>query len=181
VNGTLDIRVCGYLAASFLLEREPSTWDLIIILDSGLVETPFIREYSKRHLCLKFDDIVEPAANKCVVAQNDVARALRFARTSDKLIVSCRAGQSRSAALAYLVACQSWGAERALGVLDPTRHIPNRLVVSLGDRLLGDPEVLDRFHEWQSQHRHITLSDHYRDIERELEALIDQGAVNRIE
>ena len=179
--GPQDVRIHGYLAASFLLEQEPGRWDVLVILDSGLVETPFVGEHAKRHLCLWFDDVVAPTEGKTLASQEDVAKALRFAGTCDKLLVSCRAGQSRSAALAYLALCQAGSAEDAVRVFDPTRHIPNRLIVELGDRVLGDPDVLDQFERWRSRHEHVSFSDHFDDIERELDALIEQGAVNRIE
>jgi hypothetical protein len=53
-------------------------------------------------------------------------------------------------------------------------------VVSLGDALLGRPEILDEFDAWRRRCANIQLSDYYEEIEREFEALEAQGAVDRI-
>src|SRR4051794_25205498 len=143
----MEIRIAGYLAASLLLEREPRQWHVLVLLDSDKHATDFVRDYARTHLYLRFDDVEAPRANKQVPNRAQVAQALEFARGKDKLLVSCRAGRGRSVALAYLITCQEHGVTEALQRLDPTRHRPNRLVITLGNTLLGASDALRSFDE----------------------------------
>jgi len=131
----MDIRILGYLSASFLLEHEPSKWDVLVILDSDVTPTDFLQSHACRHLFLRFDDIEQVTDGRQLVTSDQIAQGLEFATDSSRLLISCRAGQSRSAAMAYLVSCREQGADAATKIIDPTRHMPNRLVVSLGARL----------------------------------------------
>jgi predicted protein tyrosine phosphatase len=176
----MEIRIGGYVAASFLLEQEPQQWHALVLLDSGKRPTDFVEARALSHLYLDFDDIEQPLANKQPPTAALLERALEFARGKGKLLVSCRAGQGRSAALAYLVGCQERGPREAIKLLDPTRHRPNGLVVSLGGALLGNRDVLGCFEEWRSRHAHIRLADYDDQLEKEFEALEAQGATNRI-
>jgi predicted protein tyrosine phosphatase len=176
----VEIRIAGYLAASVLLEREPKQWHALVLLDSGKEPTNFVQRHALSHLYLRFDDVEEPRANKQPPTSAQIAQALAFARGKDKLLVTCRAGQGRSAATAYLICCQERGVTEAVKLLDPTRHRPNRLVVALGDALMDLPDVMDHFDEWRRRHAHIQLSDYYDQMEKEFEALEAQGASNRI-
>src|SRR4051794_10671532 len=176
----MEIRIRGYLAASHLLGQEPARWHALVVLDSGMKSAGFVEAQALSHLHLHFDDIVQPHPAKQLPTSRLVERGLAFARGKDRLLVACRAGQGRSAALAYLIACQKLGVDDALRLLDPTRHSPNRLVVTLGDALLGRPEVLERFDDWRSRHAHVRLSDYLDQLEQEFDALEAQGAVDRI-
>ncbi|AMV25765.1 Dual specificity phosphatase, catalytic domain [Gemmata sp. SH-PL17] len=175
-----EIRIAGYLAASLLLEREPKQWHALVLLDSGKEASDFIQEHTVSHLCLRFDDIEEPRVNKLTPTRSQIAQALEFAKGKDKLLVSCRAGRGRSVALAYIICCRTRGISEALNLLDPTRHRPNRLVVSLGDTLLDAPCALDSFDDWRRRHAHVQLSEYYDEMEKEFETLEAQGATNRI-
>ncbi|NQT13566.1 MAG: dual specificity protein phosphatase family protein [Planctomycetes bacterium] len=176
----MDIRICGYLSASFLLEHEPLKWDALVVLDAKVIATDFVQSHTRKHLFLRFDDIERPTGNRRLVTSDQLARGLEFAKDSSRLLISCRAGQSRSAALAYLIACRDLGVDAAQKMIDPKRHVPNRLVVSLGAALLDVPDVLDAFHRWREAHRRIVLSDYYDEIEREFDDLVARGAVDRI-
>jgi predicted protein tyrosine phosphatase len=176
----MEIQIGGYLAASLRLEREPQHWHALVILDSRQRPTDFVPAVARSHLCLRFDDIEEPRVNLQTPTRDQIAQALEFAQGKDKLLVSCRAGQGRSAALGYVIGCRERGVADALKLLNPTRHRPNRLVVSLGDALLDTVDVLGAFDEWRRQHAHLRLSDYYEEMEREWEGLEAQGACNRI-
>jgi predicted protein tyrosine phosphatase len=176
----MEIRIGGYVAASVLLEREPKQWHALVLLDSDKHATEFVQDHARSHLFLQFDDIETPRTNKQLPNRAQVAQALEFARQKDKLLVSCRAGRGRSVALAYLISCQEHGVIEALKLLDPTRHRPNRLVVTLGCTLLNTPDALQSFDEWRRRHAHIQLSDYYDELEKEFEAMEAQGATNRI-
>ena len=176
----MDIRIYGYLAASYLLEIEPSQWDTLVVLDSKVSPSDFVQSHSVRHRFLRFDDVDRLPEGRQPFTSDDVASGLVFAVVSDRLLVTCRAGQSRSAAMAYLIACRDQGVEAALNLIDPTRHIPNPLVVRLGAAVLDMSDALDAFERWCNDHRHISLSDYYDDLEREFDDLVGRGAVNRI-
>jgi predicted protein tyrosine phosphatase len=176
----MDIRICGYAPASWLLEQEPNQWHALIILDSGQTPTGFVEAQARSHLYLHFDDIESPQAGKQPPTSLLVGQGLAFAHGKDKLLVGCRAGQGRSVAMAYLICCQEKSPAEALKLLDATRHRPNRRVIEIGDALMGDPEILDGFKVWQDRHSHIKLSDYYDELEKELDALEAQGARDRI-
>ncbi len=176
----MDLRIGGYLPASYLLENEPAKWDALVILDSQLEATDFVRTHGRRHLYLRFDDIQHATEDRRLVTSAQVAEGLEFAKGSQRLLVSCRAGQSRSAAMAYLIACQELGVAAALAAIDPTRHIPSPLVVRLGAALLDVPDALDAFQRWRTEHRHVALSNYYDELESEFDELVARGATNRI-
>jgi predicted protein tyrosine phosphatase len=172
----MEMRILGYVAASLLLEKEPKQWHALVLLDSGQKSTPFVEAHAPSHLYLHFDDIEQPQVGKQLPTALLIEQGLEFAKGKEKLLVTCRAGQGRSVAMAYLICCQERGVVEAVRLLDPTRHRPNRRVVEIGDALLGNPDILDRFTEWQDRHRHIKLSDYYDQLEKELDALEEQGA-----
>lgn len=176
----MEIRVGSYVAASLLLEREPDRWHTLVVPDSRSQATDFVETHASSYLYLRFDDVEEPRANKQTATSVLIEQGLAFARGKDRLLVSCRAGQSRSVALAYLIACREHGAQKALELLNPTRHMPNRLVVTIGDALLEGSDVLQQYDEWRRRHSHIRLSDFYGEMEKEFDALEAQGAVNKI-
>jgi len=141
----MEIRIGSYVAASFLLEREPNQWHALVLLDSGKEATDFVKTHARSYLYLQFDDVEEPRTNKQSPTKALIEQGLNFAKGKDKLLVSCRAGQGRSVAMAYVICCQEHRAAEALKLLDPTRHRPNRLVVAIGDTLLEASDVLDQF------------------------------------
>ncbi len=176
----MKIVIRNYLAGSFLLEQEPNVWDAIVILDSGLSHTPFVAEHARKHIYLRFDDVEADVRGKRVPTLDDIRTATEFARHSENLVVCCRAGQSRSAAIAFVIGCQQLGAESACGLLNPKRHVPNSRIVELGASLIDDPFVLQAFAKWQTANGDVKLSSCLNDIEREFDELERQGARNRI-
>ena len=176
----MNIVIRNYIAGSFLLESQPKVWDAIVILDSNMAHTDFVAQHSRRHLYLRFDDVHSDDHGKRTPTITDVQSALDFAAQSQNLMVCCRAGQSRSAATAFLICHQQLGCDAARGLLNSKPHIPNSLVVDLGARLIDDPSVMQTFTKWQADNKHVKLSDHLDDIEREFDELELQGARNRI-
>ena len=177
----MKIVIRNYLAGSFLLEQEPLVWDAIVILDSGLMETDFVSINARRHLYLRFDDVVAAATtSKRPPTISDIRKTMDFATNSENLLVSCRAGQSRSVAIAFLIAFQQMGSAAALSLLNPKRHSPNSLIVKLGEQLVDDPMLLSTFNDWRDKNQQIRLSDYVDDIEREFDELERLGAKNRI-
>ncbi len=176
----MNIVIRNYLSGSFQLESEPNVWDVIVILDSGISHTDFVARQARRHLYLRFDDVKSDLHGKRTPTNHDIQAALDFAAQSQNLMVCCRAGQSRSAATAFLICHQRLGSNAARCLLNPERHIPNSLVVELGTQVMDNPSIMQTFIEWQADHKHIKLSECLDDIEREFDELELQGARNRI-
>ncbi len=171
----MEIRIASYLAASDLLEREAGVWDVLYILDSEKASTGFVEEHATSSLCLRFDDVDAARRGKQMVSREQVRQGLAFARGKQKLLVTCRAGQSRSAAMGYLACAQDLGVEAAVRLLDATRHSPNRLVVSLGAGVLGMGEVLKAFDEWRAANAGVRLVDYLDALEVDIEAMKARG------
>lgn len=176
----MNIVIRNYIGASQLLECEPKDWSAIVILDSNCAPTSFVSEYAARYTYLTFDDLTLGHSNKRIVEHTHLQQAMDFATDVERLLVCCRAGQSRSAATAYVVAYARRGRSTAIELLDPKRHIPNELVVRLGSDVLEMPEIFADFKEWQVRNQHVKLADFYDEIEAEVDELERQGARNRI-
>lgn len=174
------IRICNYLAGSFLLESEPNEWDAVVILDSSAKPTRFVSEFARTHLVVHFDDVVSPRSGKRQPTVRDVRAALSFAQDSEKLMVCCRAGQSRSAAVAFLICFQQQGPDAAYRLLNPKRHLPNELITRLGAELIEDPSLSQTIDQWRHDNAHINLSTFVPEIAAEFDDLERQGAQNRI-
>jgi predicted protein tyrosine phosphatase len=176
----MNIVIRNYLAGSLLLEQEPRIWDAIVVLDSELSPTEFVARQANRHLYLRFDDVKADVRGKRTPKADDIQAALEFAESSENLMVCCRAGQSRSAAIGFVICAKRLGINSALQLLDPRRHTPNPLIVSLGEKLVGDSMLMSAFERWRSDNAHVRLSDYIDVIEREFDELENQGARNRI-
>ena len=176
----MEIRIRGYVPASWLLQNEPNEWHALVMLDSGKQPTDFVKTHARSFMFLQFDDIEQPHPTKQPPTLKLVEQGLNFARGKEKLLVSCRAGQGRSVAMAYLISCEAHGVTEAIGLLNPTRHRPNRLVVEKGNTLLDNPDILRQFDAWRHCNSHIQLSDYYDEMEKEFDALVAEGACDRV-
>jgi predicted protein tyrosine phosphatase len=176
----MEIRILGYIAASHLLEREPLKWNALVILDSGVTASQFVQRHTIAHRYLHFDDVEKSYEMKRSPSASAIKEGLEFAKAKERLLVSCRAGQSRSAAIAYLISCQEQGVAQAIKLLDPMRHRPNRLVIEIGASLLGDSQILDHFKNWKENLCNSNLADYLDVLRKELDALEAAGASNRI-
>jgi predicted protein tyrosine phosphatase len=177
----MKIEIHNYLSCSFLLENEPDQWDSIVILDSKLPESQFVIDQSRRFLQLSFDDITSPVSGQVAPYSDAIEQAIQFGTESEKLIVCCRAGQSRSSATAFSVLYEKLGSQAALELLNPKRHSPNYLILQIADRIIDRPGILDAYDEWGSSAGDIRLLDYLEEIEAEYNVLRSQGAENRIE
>ena len=176
----MNIIIRNYLSGSYLLESEPNTWNAIIILDSSVTPTSFVSAHTVNHLYLMFDDIVSEIQGKKSPTLNHIHQAIAFAKDKENLMICCRAGQSRSAAIAFLISHNFDGHESAYQLLDPKRHAPNSLIINLGIGLIDDPTVIHTYRRWKESHRNTKLSDYYEEIEHEYDELELHGARNRI-
>ena len=119
--GSMEIEIHNYLSCSHRLETESGEWDSIVILDSSLDDSEFVTEHSRNSLQLRFDDITSPAPNKIAPNSDLISTALSFGLSTNKRIVCCRAGQSRSSATAFTIAYETIGKLDALKLLNPKR------------------------------------------------------------
>lgn len=179
-SAIVEIRFAGYMAASWLLEQQPKKWHSLVLLDSGLRSTEFLQENSVSCCTIVMDDIEGPIQGKSMPSTTLVESALKFASGKPNLLVSCRAGQGRSAAMAYLISSLEHGVMEAISLLNPRRHRPNELIVALGDSLHKAAGILETFRRWRHENVHVRLSDFYEEMEREFDALESLGARNRI-
>jgi predicted protein tyrosine phosphatase len=101
---------------------------------------------AERHLRLGVQDIVDAAAGDTPPAAHHILQLLKFGRAWNAgpapMLVHCWAGISRSTAAAYILACDKSGpgTEAALAKIlrERAAHAaPNRLMVQIGDDLLG--------------------------------------------
>lgn len=176
----MEILIKNYLAGSHLLHSEPNTWDAIVILDSHVKESDFVNKFALTHLFLRFDDVTKSTPSKRAPSIQQIESAMKFGNDSDKLLVCCRAGQSRSAAIAFSIAYQKLGATNALALLNPKRHAPNQLIIDLAATKIDDASFMTVFMEWQASNSHIRLTDYIDEIASEMDALDREGAHNRI-
>jgi len=100
---------------------------------------------SDRHLRLGVQDIDDVAAGDTPPAASHVLQLLEFGREWDArspILIHCWAGISRSTAAAFILACDRAGAGSEAALAQTLRaraaHAqPNRLMVRIGDDLLG--------------------------------------------
>ena len=176
----MQIEIHNYLSCSHLLESQSGAWDSIVILDSSLSESEFVRQNSKRSLQLQFDDITQNLEQKILPSENAIRSALDFANESQKLIVCCRAGQSRSSATAFSIAFEKFGEQFALDLLNPKRHSPNHFILQIADKLIERLGLLNAYDNWGYNIGDIRLTDHLDEIESEYDQLESIGARDRI-
>ena len=80
----MEIRIGSYVAASFLLEREPDQWHTLIVPDSGLQSTDFVKAYARFYYFLRFDDVELLRENKKTPTRAMIEQGLNFAKGKDK-------------------------------------------------------------------------------------------------
>lgn len=175
-----EIRAASYLVASDLLQHESGRWDVIVVLGSESELNPFVEQHSRRYLVLCFDDIEKPIHGQQHVTSVHIEQAVAFAQQSENMLITCRAGQSRSVALAFVLAFQHFGEQLAIEMLNAKRHIPNQFLIRESARLLDHPEIEDSFRAWRTSNENIVLSDYYDEIDDEVAALEASGVVNQV-
>ncbi len=180
ITGFMEIEIHNYLSCSHRLATESGRWDSIVILDSSLGESQFVRQHSRNSLQLRFDDITTSETNKIEPNSELISSALSFGLLTEKLIVCCRAGQSRSAATAFAIVYEKLGKLEAMKLLNPKRHSPNYRILQIADELLERPGILNAYNEWGIEAGDIRLTDYLDEIESEYDELESIGASDRI-
>ena len=139
-------------------------------------EQPFEAERSKdavnkfvHKLILLFDDKESASPDRNTPQKQHVRDALRFAEGLDELVVSCRMGTSRSAAIAFAVVAQRSGMVNAFQILNPIRHSPNALIISYVEELLELPYLIKAMESWkkgQRQEFEYHIAEHQATLKR---------------
>lgn len=98
-----------------------------------------------RHCVVEVSDIVAPMDGHVLPDETHIGRMLDFVRAWDRaepLVIHCYAGISRSTAAAYIAACALAPGRDEDAIAESLRTAapsatPNRLFVSIADRMLG--------------------------------------------
>lgn len=118
----------------------------------------FHRNPHPAHLVLVFEDLDKVHESVITASESQVASALEFARANcvGPLLIHCHAGIARSTAVALAIIADRIGADKEglaiaeLLKLQP-RAVPNLLVVTHADRLLGrGGKLLKTVKDWDS-------------------------------
>jgi predicted protein tyrosine phosphatase len=127
---------------------------VLSILDPDFDDPPAFAAFPPhRRVALRFNDIIEPTADRIAPTVADVERLLAFGRELVKapeshLLIHCHAGVSRSTAAATLILVQACPDRPASAAFDAVTKIrprawPNLRLLEFGDRLLGrDGEIV---------------------------------------
>lgn len=137
------IHVCSLARLHQTVADTGSRHIVTLMKDIALVERPRAVD-PQNHLHIMVDDITCPIDGYTHPCEEHVARLMQFAREWDRaapLVVHCYAGISRSTAGAYAVAC-ALSERDEMAIAQDIRRVsptamPNPLIVSLADRLLG--------------------------------------------
>lgn len=138
------IHVCSLAALPATVEATGARHILTVMGNVSKVERP-ASVLEKNHLLISMDDITEPAEGFVVPSDKHIEQALTFIRNWDRaapLVIHCYAGISRSTASAFMAACalnprrDESSIARQIRQASPSAY-PNRLIVTLADRVLG--------------------------------------------
>ena len=121
-----------------------STYDGIITIEDTTIKEPFrVQGDEPKQLILRFDDINEPIDDYVVPQMIHIKKALDFAHEIEdgSLLVHCRAGISRSSAIALAVIAKRLGSGKEEEAVNTLEHInpncrPNKSIVEMTDELL---------------------------------------------
>ena len=138
------IHVCSLAALPATVEATGARHILTVMGNVSRVTRP-LSVPEDNHMLISMDDITEAAEGFVVPSESHVERALTFVRSWDRaapLVIHCYAGISRSTASAFMTACalnphrDETDIARSIRAASPTAS-PNRLIVTLADRILG--------------------------------------------
>jgi predicted protein tyrosine phosphatase len=138
------IHVCSLAALPATVEATGARHILTVMGNVSRVTRP-ASVPEANHMLISMDDITAPADGFIVPSDSHVERALTFVRNWDRaapLVINCYAGISRSTASAFMTACalnpnrDESDIARNIRAASPTAS-PNRLIVTLADRILG--------------------------------------------
>jgi protein-tyrosine phosphatase len=129
------------------LTESPGEYCAIIISEPVLYphnisEVDDLFSLCKDYLDLRFNDVVDKSRSGAPVIDH-VKQALEWIEKhpNEMILVACRAGISRSSAIAYLIESKRTNPETAIKALNPKTHYPNALLLRYGRELMGNEIV----------------------------------------
>lgn len=138
------IHVCSLAALPATVEATGARHILTVMGNVSKVTRP-ASVLEANHLLISMDDITEPAEGFVVPSESHITQALTFIRGWDRaapMVIHCYAGISRSTASAFMAACALNPHRDESAIAQQIRAaspcaFPNRLIVTLADRVLG--------------------------------------------
>lgn len=138
------IHVCSLARLHRTVEETGARHVITLLKDISLVERPPTID-AENHLHIDIDDITCPVDGYNHPCQDHVSRLMKFVKGWDRaapMVIHCYAGISRSTASAYAAACALNPARDEMSIAHELRRasrtaMPNSLIVSLADRILG--------------------------------------------
>ena len=138
------IHVCSLAALPETVRATGASHVLTVMANVDQVQRP-VSVLAANHLKVSMDDITEHMDGFVAPCEVHVEKVLAFVRGWDRaapMVVHCYAGISRSTASAFAAACLLNPQKDELAIARQIRAAspiasPNRLIVSLADRLLG--------------------------------------------
>ena len=138
------IYVCSLPRLRQTVEETGARHVITLMKDISRVERPAAID-AKNHLHIQVDDIVCPMDGYSHPCEDHVARLMHFVKDWDRgapMVIHCYAGISRSTASAYAAACALSPGRGEMAIAQDMRRasrtaMPNSLIVSLADRILG--------------------------------------------
>jgi predicted protein tyrosine phosphatase len=138
------IHVCSLAALPDTVKRVGASHVLTVMANVDQVRRP-ASVLPANHLKVQMDDITEQADGFVAPSETHVEQVLNFVRGWDRnapLVIHCYAGISRSTASAFAAVCalnphrDEFAVARRIREASPIAS-PNRLIVSLADKMLG--------------------------------------------
>jgi predicted protein tyrosine phosphatase len=138
------IHVCSLAALPSTVETTGASHVLTVMANVAQVQRP-ASVLPANHLRVQMDDITEAAEGFIAPSDIHIEQVLNFVRGWDRhapLVVHCYAGISRSTASAFAAVCALNPHRDEIAIARQIRSAspiaqPNRLIVSLADRVLG--------------------------------------------
>jgi predicted protein tyrosine phosphatase len=138
------IHVCSLAALSNTVKATGASHVLTVMANVDQVQRP-ASVLEANHLKVQVDDITEHMDGFAAPCEEHIEKVLNFVRGWDRgapMVVHCYAGVSRSTASAFAAACalnphrDEVAIARQIRAASPIAS-PNRLIVSLADKMLG--------------------------------------------
>ncbi len=135
----IDIYIAGHQVSTChaILTRYPQEIDALIIVDPKKLIPTFVCELAKSWIQFEFYDTSELSVLS--VQKQHIEKTLEWSENKERILIACHLGVSRSSAIALLIATKEWGFEKAVKILIPKLHMPNRLILKLGGEMLNLP------------------------------------------
>jgi predicted protein tyrosine phosphatase len=138
------IHVCSLAALPEIVRMTGASHVLTVMGNVGQVQRP-ASVLAANHLKVSMDDITEPMEGYTPPSEMHVEQVLNFVRGWDRnapMVIHCYAGVSRSTASAFAAACMLNPHRDEIEIAKKIRAAspiasPNRLIVSLADKMLG--------------------------------------------